>query len=226
MVLGRYPAQGSNQLISREWTSRARTRWDLYVAEYGEVPPVGVRGVAGQDVAEEGDDLSVFTARYGGYVEMPVIWGGVDPMVTADKAVEETEERSISHVNVDATGLGSGVAPAMRRQEVPAYGIKVASSPTEETEEGEFKILRDQLLWGLREWLRIDPGAMLPPCEELLEEMHVLTYEKDKGKIRVMPKDDIKEHIRRSPDYLDSLSLTFAPVNALFDADDLLRAFT
>jgi hypothetical protein len=39
MVLGRYPAQGSTQLISREWIAKARSRWDAYVLNNGERPP-------------------------------------------------------------------------------------------------------------------------------------------------------------------------------------------
>lgn len=31
MVLGEYPAQGTNQLISKEWIDAARSRWDEYV---------------------------------------------------------------------------------------------------------------------------------------------------------------------------------------------------
>ena len=54
MVLGEYPAQASNQLISREWIARARSRWDVYVSEHGEVPPPFVRPVAGLDVVRNG----------------------------------------------------------------------------------------------------------------------------------------------------------------------------
>ncbi len=39
MVLGQYPSKGSNQLISTEWIAKARSRWDAYVAEHGEIPP-------------------------------------------------------------------------------------------------------------------------------------------------------------------------------------------
>ena len=54
---------------------------------------------------------------------------------------------------------------------------QVASSPTEQTELGEFQILRDQLWWTCREWLRTDTGAMLPPDELLVEELQTPTYE-------------------------------------------------
>jgi len=209
MVLGRYPAQASTQLISKEWISKARSRWDLYVAKHGEIPPEGTAAIMGQDVGEFGSDANVACFRYGGYVEKLVAWSGVDTIRTGDRSIAEYKGRDVLSANVDATGLGAGVAPHMQRGGCIADGVKVASSPTETTELGEFQILRDQLWWAVREWLRTDPGAMLPPDELLIEELCTPTYEVQTGKVRVMKKDTIRELIKRSPDRADSLCLTF-----------------
>lgn len=222
MVLGEYPAQGVTQLISKEWTSRARTRWDSYVAEHGEIPPAGSRCVMGQDVAEFGGDLNASCFRHGGFVEKIITWGDVDTVVTGDRAVLLYDSRNAMICNVDATGVGAGVGPYMHRKDCLTNSVKVASSPTFATEIGEFKLLRDQLWWQCREWLRTDPGAMLPPDEELLEELHTPTYEIHKGKIRVMDKDTMRELLQRSPNKADSLNLTFYwDENMLFDPMDL-----
>lgn len=213
MVLGRYPAQGTNQLISREWTAAARARWDLYVTKWGEIPPKDVAGIMGFDVAEFGDDLTRACFRYGGYVDRLTGWGGVDMMETGDKGSMEYHRRNLYGVSVDANGVGAGVAPHMRRLRCNAHGIKVQEKPTEVVEEGEFKIMRDQLWWKCREWLRVDSGSMLPPDDELLEELHTATYEV-KGKfIRVMDKDTFKELLKRSPNSADALCLTFATLD-------------
>ena len=209
MVLGEYPAQGSNQLISREWVARARARWDVYVAENGETPPEGVYGTQGLDVAEFGSDANVLCSRYGGYIERLVVWSGIDTISTGDRAVDEFKGRKVVAVHVDSTGVGAGVAPYMQRQGCSAHPVKVASSPTEKTDLGEFQILRDQLWWACREWLRTDPGAMLPPDEMLLEELQIPNYEVVNGKIRVMKKDIMRDLLKRSPDRADSLCLTF-----------------
>ena len=74
MVLGQYPAKGSNQLISKEWISQARSRWDVYVSQYGEIPPQGTSAIMGQDVGEFGTDANVACFRYGGYVERLIAW--------------------------------------------------------------------------------------------------------------------------------------------------------
>lgn len=209
MVLGQYPAQGSKQLISREWIAKARARWDIYVAEHGERPPEYTSATMGLDIGEFGSDANCACFRYGGYVERLVTWGGVDTVVTGDRAISEYKGRSVSVVNVDATGVGAGVAPHMQKAGCSAIPVKVASSPTETTELGEFQILRDQLWWACREWLRTDTGAMLPPDELLVEELATPTYEVVNGKIRVMKKDLMRELLKRSPDRADSLCLTF-----------------
>ncbi len=224
MVLGEYPAQGTNQLISKEWIFNARSRWDLYVSKHGEKPPSGVQPIMGQDVGEFGSDLNVSCFRYGGYVEQMITWGGVDTFVSGQRAASEYEKRNALKVNVDATGIGAGVAPHMQRQDCLAHAVKVASSPTEESEMGQFYILRDQLWWACREWLRTDKGAMLPPDEDLVEELQTPTYEVQNGKIRVMPKDVMRELLLRSPDKADSLCLTFyEDSNIMFDPTDLRK---
>jgi hypothetical protein len=216
MCLGQYPSAPATQLISKEWIMRARARWDAYVRERGEKPPDGIRGVAGLDVAELGVDANCLCFRYGGFVGRMLTWGGIDVIATGDRAAREFKGRKLGRVLVDATGVGAGVSPHMRRQGVAAFPCKVASSPTTTTELGEFHLLRDQLWWACREWLRCDPGAMLPPDEMLVEELCCPTYEVRAGKIRVMTKDTMKELLRRSPDRADALCLTFFEPELLF----------
>ena len=209
MVLGEYPAQGSHQLISQEWIARARARWDDYVAQHGETPCPNMYASAGLDVGEYGTDSTALCFRYGGFVEKLITWGGVDIMQSADRTVNEQRSRKVSCVNVDATGVGAGVAPSMQRQGCIAIPVKVASSPTQRTETGEFQIMRDQLWWSCREWLRTDQAATLPPDDLLLEELLIPTYAVDRGKIRIMNKPTMREILKRSPDRADSLCLTF-----------------
>ena len=80
-----------------------------------------------------------------------------------------------------------------------SFRVMVASAPTKESDMGAFGLLRDQLWWEVREWLRTDPGAMLPPDEMLIEELGVPTYETGKV-IKVMDKETMKKLLGRSPD--------------------------
>jgi hypothetical protein len=216
MVLGQYPAVGSSQLISVDWVSAARNRWDLYVAQNGEKPPEMARGVLGLDVAEYGVDANAAAERWGGWVPKIRTWNGIDTVTTADRAVEICKAKGIDRAMVDGTGVGAGVAPNMERAGITAHRVMVASSPTCDTEMGEFYRLRDQLWWAIREWLRLDAGAMLPPDDLLIEELSVPDYVIDKGKIRVMDKEVMREKLKRSPDRAEGLMLTFYDPELVF----------
>jgi hypothetical protein len=224
MVLGQYPPQSENQLISQTWIDQAVMRYHTYVAQYGHTPPVNIAPVVGFDVAGGGNDYNYACKRYGGLV-MPLHgWKGVDPDTSALRLGEYVsnlypkDKRGLLKILVDATGVGSAVAPRLKRMGYSrAESVFVASSATEVPLDadgepmGEFFQLRDQLWWTMREWLRTDPGAMLPPDDDLAQELHTPLYRIHNGKIRVDDKDTMKEMLGRSPDKADALGMTFAP---------------
>ncbi len=224
MVLGKYPGQTSNALIAQEWMDAARSRWDVYVATHGTTPPPGIRPTLGLDVAEFGVDQNVLCQRFGGWVPELTKWRGVDPLVTGDRAAGAYHELGALRVCVDATGVGSGAYAQLVRKGCTAHRVMVAARPTKKVEEGEFAMLRDQLYWSVREWLRTDTGSMLPPDEVLLEELAVVTYELKRGKLVVQSKEGaqgIKTLLGRSPDRMDGLALTFYQDGGAFDGYDL-----
>jgi hypothetical protein len=214
MVLGIYPPQAETQLISRAWIDAAVARWMTHVATYGERPMIDAATV-GLDVSEFGKDWNILTWRFANWVQRPDRWQGMDPDATAIRSAGACNTGGFRvQAYVDGTGVGAGVAPRMQRLGVAAESIKVASAPTYKTEIGEFFQMRDQLWWSAREWLRDEPNhpsyAMLPPDEELIEELATPLYVIRGGKIRVTDKDTMREMLGRSPDKADSLCLTFA----------------
>jgi len=210
MVLGKYPPVPAAQLVAPDWIAAARSRYDAYVAEHGETPPVGAVGKGGFDVAES-NDSNALCRRYGGFVPPLKTWTGTDTLDSSEQAAAWAQEHSLGIVLVDATGLGSSCAPILVKRGVKACGVKVAEKATKHCDLGEFFDLRCQLLWEMREWLRVDPGAMLPPDKLLIEELSLPDYWKDeKGRVRVMGTDAIRDRLRRSPDRMSALMLTFA----------------
>lgn len=219
MVLGRYPTQSVQQLIPEAWINAAVSRWHAFVAQYGETPPPGVQPVMGVDIGEFGTDSNVACLRYGDYVAKLIPWSGVDMDLTAKKSLDLYIRNNVKIAHIDGTGVGAGVAPAMARNgrahDVRAVNVKVSEKPTPyiKTERGEFQHLRDQLWWAVREWLRTDPAAMLPPDGLLIEELKAAEYEKNlKGKIVITDKKEFRSRLHRSPDRADALCLTFNPV--------------
>lgn len=214
MVLGKYPEMSENQLINRTWVDAAMERWKEFTRRNNnENPPMGYLPMMGVDVADLGGDLNVCTLRFDHFVARPFVWAGVDPSVTADEASRIYAFNRCVGAWVDSNGVGAAVPALMRKEKCTAYRIMTSASPTQRVEEGEFGRVRDQGWWFVREWLRNNPLAMLPPDDELREELLAMTYFKDRyGKIKVTPKEIIKEKLRRSPDKGDSLMLTFCPI--------------
>jgi len=218
MVLGEYPAIGEDQLISAAWIDRATSNWQLYVARYGETPPQSVRPVLSLDVAELGTDSNVLTLRYGSWVARQQLWGGVDVLVSGDKAIRVYQNRSCCEAFIDATGVGAGVPPHMNRNHCVAHRIMVGSAPDpdeispEIAEIGRFATVRDLGWWLLREWLRKDQNAAIPPDDLLRDELLTPQYEKrPNGDIKISPTTFFKEKLGRSPDRASSLMLSFCP---------------
>jgi len=225
-VLGKYPAQSESQLISEEYLLAARARYDAYIAKYGERVTNGARPRLGVDIAEFGVDYNVLCPRYANLVMPPHRWSGLDPVQTADKILDFYYKLNAEMALIDGIGIGSSVAPNMVREDhrnrpnhedpVRAIGVKFSESPSPiiKAEEGDFYQKRDQLWWAMREWFRLPENeAMLPPNNDLFEELMTATYSTDKhgGKITVMSKEEMRDILKRSPNYADALALTFDP---------------
>jgi len=212
MVLSVYPPAGSDQLISEEWITRARQRWKRYTAEHGETP---TGGRLGYDVASEGIDRNAVCHRPGDFVRRfgpDHTWNGVDSNKGAQNVNDLLPRLEPSHAFVDTTGVGDGVP---RQLDVEATGVQFGEGAPDPDEhprvDAHCHRMRDYLYWAVREWLRTE-DAMLPPDDELEEELTALTYERDDLQgIQVMKKKEMKKALGRSPDKLDSLALTFAP---------------
>ena len=225
-VLGKYPKQSESQLISEEWILNARDRYDEYIRKYGERALDGMRPRVGVDVAEYGVDYNVLIARYANLVLPPYRWSGLDPVATADRVLKHYYEMNAEMALIDGIGIGSSVAPNMVREDrrnrpnnpdpVRAVGVKFSEKPSPiiQAEEGDFYQKRDQLWWAMREWLKHPENeAMLPPVNDLIEELMTATYSTDKhgGKLTVMDKEEFRDMLKRSPNYADALALTFDP---------------
>jgi hypothetical protein len=105
-------------------------------------------------------------------------------------------------------GVGAGVADFLRyRSQVECAAINVATAATVE----EYALLRDQLWFGLQQWLK--DGGTIPQDPKLEAELVAPTYAFDvRGRIKVEPKEKIKERLRRSPDRADALALAVGPL--------------
>lgn len=227
-IFGEYPPQGEMQLISDEWIQRAIENWKRIDRKSA----LSKRPVVGVDVAEYGGDANALCSRYDNYVDYFKTWRGVDVDFSTHEIIYPfITSKNPNFIMVDATGLGSSVAPALARKLrvdrdnrsvredlslLPRpVAVKVGGSPSPmiNTELGEFQNLRAQLWWATREWLKNDLDAAIPDDQELTDELRCPTYYKNlQGKIVITDKETMRDRLRRSPNKADALCLTFNPM--------------
>lgn len=230
-VLGMFPKEAEGVLIPYEWIELANQRW-LEIQETG----IDLRGIPlrlGVDVAGMGRDSSILCPRYDNYVgefKAHQSAGKADHMHVAGMIKNSLGPKdSESKAFIDTIGEGAAVLSRLHEQGYfNAISFKSSYSAKDLkdiTEQYEFANMRAFVFWCVRDWL--DPknknNPALPPCDELMEEATNTKWEfQSDGKIRIEPKEKIKERIKRSPDYFDSLAQTFYPEYSISISDEEL----
>lgn len=131
---------------------------------------------AGLDVAEEGDDLSVFIVRNGPAVRLPISWSKCNTTETAWRARDEGRAAGIKALHYDPIGVGAGakgtlltaeredaIDAELRPSEIRAvkipfslHPVNVGEAPTDmvwsdgQTSKEKFKNLKAELWWRVR----------------------------------------------------------------------------
>jgi len=216
-------------------------RYKLNIEKFKEVFKLGV------DVAGMGNDLTVFSPRLGMYVGMPDVYSKQGHMVTAGRIVSRLKvagRNGGGRAYVDTIGEGAGVYARVIESleearddleklpsEVKAISVKFSEEAHflhDFSGEREFANMRAYCLWALRD--NLDPAydgqLALPRIDELTNELTEMRWEiMSNGKIKIEPKEDLKLRLGRSPDYSDSIAVTFYPRGEYFDphAEDTMK---
>lgn len=204
-VGGNFPGQSESAVIGLSLVEVAKRRPQVFGAED--------RLSVGVDVARYGDDETTVQGRRGNALLPLLALRSLDGPDVAGRVLEyvrmNRREGERPRVKVDVIGVGASVFDVLRRStEVEAVAVNVAESPTAKPRQGEpgFAKLRDQLWFGLRDWLR-DGGALLSD-PKLEAELVAPRYGFDaQGRYKVEGKDEMKKRLKRSPDRADALAL-------------------
>lgn len=231
-VLGMFPKVSEDVLIPYEWIEIANNRWREMQLE-GFIPNKSLR--LGVDVAGMGRDDSVLCARYGNFVsefEAHQSAGTADHMHVAGMALKHLKKDN-SKAYIDTIGEGAGVYSRLQELGLRnAYSCKYSENArglTDVTGQYEFANMRAYCYWAVRDWLNPKNNFLpaLPPCDRLTEEATETHWKfQSNGSIIIEPKEKIKERIKRSPDYFDSLANTFYPRDYDYiNEDELFKDF-
>ena len=204
-VLGEFPKTDSNTVIPFYLVEEAAARTEMRVFESD-------ARVWGVDVARFGEDLSVLLERTPRVITSIEEFRKLDLMQLVGKIKHKWDTTLPSlqpeEIAVDLIGLGAGVYDRLRELDLPAIGVNVSESAAmSET----YINLRAELWFKMREWLE-QKGCHIPPeYADLRSELVLPRYEfTSSGKIKLESKESLKKRGHRSPNYADSLALTFS----------------
>lgn len=214
-VLGEFPPQGEDSLISLKWAEEAQARDGEYRAgDTAELPhPVCI----GADIARYGSDESVAYARCGHMVVGVDYWRGSDLMASAGRIAAMARRMGATTLHVDDNGVGGGVTDALtgtfRGTGVTVIGLNVGESALDPE---KYYLKRSEIFWGLRERFRLGEITIPKDDQILVDQLTQLRYSyTPRGQIKLESKDDMRKNRSatsrwQSPDRADALALAFA----------------
>ena len=168
--------------------------------------------VMGLDPAEYGSDDTALMIRRGRKIEKIIRWNGKGTMETVGLAAKLYDEWQPVCVNVDCTGVGSGVADRLAELGYQVNRIHFGERAIESAQ----YINRRAEMWGLmRDWLA-DAPCSVPDDDVLESELCAPQYTYDSSRrLKLESKEEMRKRGVSSPDGADAFALTFAvPVYA------------
>ncbi len=196
-VLGRFPEQSANSLISLAWCEQARTR--------EAAAPTGKIDV-GLDVAGPGEDETVYVARDGAHILDMTAWPSEDPRGEVVAKLNPIKDK-LRSVNVDCVGVGWGMYTHLKGLGFPAVAVNVGEATLDPD---KFTNLKAELYWGLR--LRLQQGDMSGLLDDrTIGQLSGIRYGLNpRGQIYIEKKEDARKRGVKSPDRAESIMLAFA----------------
>jgi hypothetical protein len=201
--MGNFPSQSDSAVIPIYLVSAAKAEHDPEAAAKCRLPLV-----VGVDVARFGDDETVIIGRRGSHIVGVLAVHKMDGAEVAQEVLAFVNKLRFdgerpTRVNVDCIGCGASVVDQLR----PHKHLRVCGINSAMAAEAEgYERLRDQLWFGIRDWL--EAGGALPSDDRLEKELIAPIYLfTAQGKRRVSSKDAMKGELGRSPDRADALAL-------------------
>ena len=196
-VLGQFPTQAEDALISLAWIEAAATR-----------PATDGGGaiVAGLDVAGPGEDETVLAIREGPSILALHVWAQSDPRGEVAAALAPYKHR-IETVAVDSVGLGYYFAKHLEDLGYPVRSVNVGEASSDPE---RYRNLKAEFYWGLR--MRFQNGEVAGlESERVIGQLAGIRYRHNaRGQIEIEQKEEARKRGVRSPDRAEAIMLAFA----------------
>lgn len=210
-VMGEFPPQSDDSLISLGWIDAARHRTPV-------LPDIQ-DFVAGIDVAGPGENETVCVVRHGPKIVDMRSWTKPDPRADLTQMLAYWQHRSSGYkslkVNIDAAGNGWYLYLHLKDKGFDVTPVNVGSAVAGEPEnKAKYANLKAQLYWQLRETFR-DGNISGVKDDLLMGQLAALRYrEDDRGRIRIEDKDSMQKRGVPSPDRAEALMLAYSEIPA------------
>lgn len=197
--LGAPVAQGDKKLFSSK---------DVFNAMKGKILSTTSPLVVGVDVARYGDDKTVICYRRGRKVTKLSSYSKMDTVELANKLTNIIREDKPARVFIDMGNTGAGVYDILVDR---GFGkiVRGVNFGEKAINDDRYSNKRAEMWGEACEWIK--GQVELINDEELADDLCSVNKDYDsKGRLRLEPKDKVKERIGRSPDKADAFVLTFA----------------
>lgn len=198
-VLGQFPSEGSDTLISLAW---AEACVGLELNTGGEY-----EYRLGVDVARYGDDKTVFALIIGKEVQELEAVQKKDTNYTIGRIRQINNEHELFAIGVDDTGVGGGVTDGLEDAGLDVDAVNFGASAIEDD---KFENKATEIWWNLREAIK-HKELSLPNDTELINQLCSRKYRiTRKGKIALETKDEMRKRGLKSPDRADALAIAYS----------------
>ena len=199
-VLGNFPRQSQDALISLTWLEAAQRR-ELR-PDQDQLP-----FTAGIDVAGPGEDETVLVVRQGSNVVEMVAFPHQDPRGELISALWPYQSR-LESVNVDSAGIGWYLAQHLA-ESFPVQAVNVGSASSDSE---RYVNLKAEVYWGLR--MRFEAGDVAGITDEkTIAQLSSLRYSHNaRGQVVIESKEEARKRGVKSPDRAEAVMLAFAQI--------------
>jgi hypothetical protein len=195
-VLGLPPLAEKGTLIPMDWIMDAVGR----EITFEETDPV----IKGVDVGA-GGDKSINITKRGGVVTDIKEYSYSDTMQLVSALSMDFDSYGYVNACIDPIGIGKGVVDRLR--EKGKHNIIPVDVRRSARRQDRFDRLRDDLWWSLRE--DFEEGMIaIPNDSELIDQLSIIKYEDEGGKVKVESKRSLRARGEDSPDKADGLMMT------------------
>lgn len=165
--------------------------------------------ILGVDPARFGNDATGVIFRQGRVMYGLDLWRKLDTMETAGKLARLIDEEKPDLVNIDIGGLGAGIYD--RLIELKYKMVSAVNFGERAYDDRSYVDRRSEMWGGVREWLKLPGGVLIPDSNALHGDLIGPQYKYDSiQRVRLESKQDMRKRGVSSPDAGDAAALTFA----------------